>query len=332
MTRSRPLRRRPAAFLALAPLLAACTVEYASLPLPAAFFQEGAVDELRPPERRAVLGLEVALNEADDLASLDLQPGVRVVAVVPDGPADLAGVRVGDVLLEVDGVTVDDPGRLESVLDSIREERLVKLLLQRGARVFETEAVPEVVTVETGRTVAWVERALLRVAVADDGPGPGDPRGIHPVVVGLGPDSPLADAGVRVGERIVAFQGRDAGSAAEFVRRIRLALEPADPFTLDVLDGAGATRTVEGWAWDPGRRVVAVRLWPVFGWRTTPTEDRDLFWVGDLVLLDLFRYERIGGEASWSVLGLLHWETGEAVLEEEPVLEVPLGGGGEAHP
>ena len=45
------------------------------------------------------------------------QPGVLIQEVMVGGPADLAGLRAGDVLLALDGVTLDSTNTLTRVLD-----------------------------------------------------------------------------------------------------------------------------------------------------------------------------------------------------------------------
>ena len=56
--------------------------------------------------------------------------GVAVVAVAPDSPADEAGVRPGDVILEIDRESVESPGELARRLDDADEKILV--LIGRG--------------------------------------------------------------------------------------------------------------------------------------------------------------------------------------------------------
>lgn len=304
---------------------AACTLTREPLPLPAAFFAAQAPDEDAGPRTVGWIGLTVALNEAEDLGSLELRPGVRVAAVEADGPAARAGVRIGDVLLSFDGVAVHDPGRLEHLLAHFDRARPVVVEVERGSRLIAAELTPELRSTESGRTLAWIERALLRVAVRDSAPRAGAPARLGPEILGFGPESPLERAGLRIGERIVAFQGADPGSAAEFVRRIGLELGPGDALRLRVADAEGRERDVELDAWSPGTALTRLGLWPLFCWEDELAADRGLFWLGDLLLLQLFRVERLGHERRWSVLGLLHWRTGEALLDEEPVLSAPVG-------
>lgn len=288
-------------------------------PLPAELLElQGAVEEL--PPRRAWLGLEVAPNESETLEDLEVLPGVRVQSVAPGSPAALAGLRAGDVLLAVDGVTVNDPGRLEAVLLGVTAPRDMVLRVQRGTRVFETNA--RVVLQEAGagqRTLYHVERVKVRAAFQD---GRGDEP--WPVVVRLAADSPLRAAGVAEGDRVLAFRGQDPGSAAALVRWLALELSPGEEAELTVQTPGAPPRTVQFRAWEPERVLTGFRLWPLWTWSWDPAEDRESLVVGDLILLSLFRTDRQGQEKRWSVLSILSWETGEAVLGR-----LPSGGGPE---
>jgi S1-C subfamily serine protease len=57
--------------------------------------------------------------------------GALVASVEDRGPAAAAGVLVGDVLVELDGVAIAGPDALRTVLGD-RPGRVVKLVLQRG--------------------------------------------------------------------------------------------------------------------------------------------------------------------------------------------------------
>jgi serine protease Do len=80
-----------------------------------------------PPRARAELGLESA---------------VEVVEVVPDGPADRAGMRAEDLLIEVDGTEVDDVNVLQRLMVAELIGRQVPVTIVRGSRVLELELVP----------------------------------------------------------------------------------------------------------------------------------------------------------------------------------------------
>ena len=54
-------------------------------------------------------GMEVSLNESDSLFNLEALPGVRVRSVVLNGPANTAGVQVGDIILSINGLTTNEP-------------------------------------------------------------------------------------------------------------------------------------------------------------------------------------------------------------------------------
>jgi serine protease Do len=80
-----------------------------------------------PPRARAELGVESA---------------VEVVEVVPDGPADRAGIRAEDLLIEVDGTQVDDVNELQRLMVAELIGRRVPVTVVRGSRAVELELVP----------------------------------------------------------------------------------------------------------------------------------------------------------------------------------------------
>jgi serine protease Do len=75
-------------------------------------------------------------------AELGLDSGVEVVEVVPDGPADRAGIRAEDLLIEVDGDPVSDVNALQRMMGAELIGRRVPVKVVRGSRVVELELVP----------------------------------------------------------------------------------------------------------------------------------------------------------------------------------------------
>ena len=289
-------------------LLASCTFTRTPLPLPGGFRTlESAVEE--GSGSVAFLGLEAELNQPEDVFSLDLPPGIRVIGVEEGSPAAEAGLLVGDTLLSFDGQATDDPARLAVLLEGVTEAKEVVVELQRGSAVLEALVQLEMRATSRLRTLYHLDRGLLRAAFRDS------PSGL-PEVVQLAPESPLGAAGVRGGDVIEDFQGEDPGSAEEFVRRARLSLEPGAPIRLTVVGPKGSRRVIETEAWDPGTAWTEFSLWPLFSWTRELGQDRGEFRIGTLLITDLFRYTRDGEEREYSILSLLHWESGELVLEE----------------
>jgi membrane-associated protease RseP (regulator of RpoE activity) len=295
--------------LVLGLLAPACTLSMTPEPLPKGFY--GLEAATAPfPEQTAWMGVEVAFNESDSLESLDLQPGVRIVSVEGGSPANEAGLLVGDVLLSFDAVPTDDPERLAGLLREVKEEREVALELQRGDEVFEARVPVRLMSTSKLRSLYFVERALWRVALSEGG------EFSYPRIHKLAEASPLAEAGAQEGDWILSFQGRDPGSPAELIRRVRRELQPGDPFQVTVRrDANSRIRKLEGRAWVPETVLNEVGLWPVFWWDVDRGENRETFEVGDLIILSLFKMRRIGTVKRWSILSILSWETGQATLQ-----------------
>ncbi|MBT8145854.1 MAG: PDZ domain-containing protein, partial [Gammaproteobacteria bacterium] len=60
-------------------------------------------------------GLQVTVNESDSLFNVEVLPGVRIQEVASGGPADMAGLQAGDVILSVNGTEVNEPDTLAAL-------------------------------------------------------------------------------------------------------------------------------------------------------------------------------------------------------------------------
>ncbi len=300
-------------------LLAACATSQ-PVPLPKGLLElEGVVEA--EPARRGWLGVEVEANESDSLEELEIRPGVRVIRIDSSSPAERAGLQVGDVLLRFDGTATDDPGRLESLLRGLGSDREVALQIERGTAVLEVPVLVEARgPLGRARTLYHIDRALVRAAFRDT-----LEDGAYPEIAYLAEDSPLLGKGAEVGDRVLAFAGRDPGSAAELVRRLRLELEPGEHAELTLRRPGGRERELRFRAWSPGRELTSTGFWPLWSWERDRIGQRESLLIGDLILFSLFRKESIGQENEYSVLSLISWKTGEALLESSMH---PSGGGG----
>ena len=77
-------------------------------------------------------GLRVFLGTIPDYTNSDSRPGLKLSGVRVGGPADVAGLRAGDVVIEVDGRTIENIYDYTYSLDSLRVGVPVKIVVRRG--------------------------------------------------------------------------------------------------------------------------------------------------------------------------------------------------------
>lgn len=63
--------------------------------------------------------------------------GILVVQVLPNAPAQTAGLRRGDVILSANGKSVKDGGELQNIVENVGLNQPVKLKVQRGDRILD---------------------------------------------------------------------------------------------------------------------------------------------------------------------------------------------------
>lgn len=92
--------------------------------------------ENRPAQQRAVFGYD-----SDDVERVPIRGtqmfGVQLNGVYPSRPADLAGVRNGDVVIEFDGIPIRTPEELGMRVSRAVPYSTVKLVVMRGEEKLE---------------------------------------------------------------------------------------------------------------------------------------------------------------------------------------------------
>jgi S1-C subfamily serine protease len=189
-----------------------------SLPLAS---QEPAQDEER--------GIVVPLAADED------EQGIVVAAVVDDGPAAAAGLKRGDILLELDGTAIDSYTDLRQALQALApgdevelrvlhgddERRLTATLDERDGQAF-LGVVPCCVIREDDVTLRTPQRILAGGALITD----------------VVDDSPADEAGLEAGHIVLAVDGEELGDELTLAEAIT-AHKPGERVTLTVLSPAG---------------------------------------------------------------------------------------------
>ena len=263
-------------------------------------------------------GLEVAVNESDSLAAVEVLPGVRVVEVAVNGPADSAGIQAGDVILAIDEMETNSPDAMLAIQRMPPQESPYEFSLRRnttvlsasvnGREITENPSLRELYRVDPIATRAGYRTEMIEVA--------GEPSRAGARVVELFPGSPLPAAGIREGQWILALDGTGFGSAQELVGRLNREYDLGSEVTFDVYDGRDLRRT-EVELWDPGRRISRIALGPLLQYRSSLNPDAASLDFLDFWLFSVYSYDRSNGERSHSLLGLFNFTSGYGELTEE---------------
>jgi S1-C subfamily serine protease len=83
--------------------------------------------------------LPETLKSTLNLASVG---GVIVINVETNGPADKAGVLIGDVLVAIDGTPVNDTGDVQAMLGSHSVGQTLNVQIVRGGALVEVAIAP----------------------------------------------------------------------------------------------------------------------------------------------------------------------------------------------
>lgn len=167
---------------------------------------------------RPWLGARLQAVSSDLAAGLFLGPprGALITDVYPGGPADIAGLESGDVILEVDGRRIEDPGAFEYRFSTLPVGDQVQLYVARGGDTLDIELplVPLDVSLDGDQLMLQQAGRFSGAYMADIGPAAIEefelPYNFSGVIVkALADNSPAQRLGLRKGDIILALNGTE---------------------------------------------------------------------------------------------------------------------------
>lgn len=206
-----------------------------------------------------LLWVQTTAFAQEDAAAAEQETGVVIVAVQPESAAATAGLRRGDIILQINAIELDNAEELAAVVQAAGAEATVTLDILHGD---EERQLAVTLGERNGQAFLGVTpyRAVTATQVtAPFGPAmpamPGMPAmpPMPPVggqgeevsfqVIEVLPDSPAAVAGLQVGQQIVGVNGSAFGMQQGLVEVVR-GHQPGDVVTLTVVDALTDTQAV----------------------------------------------------------------------------------------
>ncbi len=180
--------------------------------------------------RRGWIGVRIQdLNdEIADSLGMDDANGALVAAVTPDGPAAMAGIEVGDVIVRFDGKPVDTVRQLPRVVAETQIGAEVPVVVNRRGkeltlsltvgRLLEDEEEAAVRLIENGDTVLGLSLRALDAQLRDEYAIPEDVEGV--IVTDVEPGSGAAERGITPGSVIVEVSHKPVRTPEDVRARI----------------------------------------------------------------------------------------------------------------
>ncbi|AAC07399.1 DegQ family serine endoprotease [Aquifex aeolicus] len=167
---------------------------------------------------RGWLGVVIQDITPDISEALGIKEGVLVAQVVPGSPADKAGLKVGDVIVEVNGKKIEDARDLQFTIMKMKPGTKAVLKVIRNGKEKEITVIigqyPEEGVSREGKATPENLGLLLRDLTLKEKQEAGVPYGV--LVEGIYPDSPAEYSGLQPGDIILKVNNRPVRSVREF--------------------------------------------------------------------------------------------------------------------
>jgi Do/DeqQ family serine protease len=184
--------------------------------------------------------LQAVTPEIAETLGLRLPNGALVANVAPNSPAARAGLKLSDLIVAIDGQTVDDPNAFDYRFATRPLGGSTQVDVQRGGKIVKL-TIPLETAPDTGRDEIVIKSrspfqgarvANISPAVAEELRLDANTDGV--VVTDLAEDSTAASVGFQKGDIIVAVNNQKIAKTADLERATR---ETARLWRIDVVRG-----------------------------------------------------------------------------------------------
>jgi len=177
---------------------------------------------------RSWLGVYIQPVEDKVARALDLsnRDGALVSDVVEDSPADKAGLKTGDVIIEFNGEKITDPSHLKNIVSSTAPGNISKVVIIREGDWKTVNIKLEELEQEKTTIIANnSERMSLGIEVRDISNSLAeryeiDPNSIGVLVTDIDKKSKAFESGIRVGDVITRVGTKKVTSSKDFINLI----------------------------------------------------------------------------------------------------------------
>ncbi len=264
-------------------------------------------------------GIETAVNESDSLFNVEVLPGIRVRSVIPGGPASLAGIQAGDVILSVNGTETNNPDTLVAIAQQSQEQSAFQFQIRRNTAVLAANLIPRPASANSAplRELYRVDPIATRAGYRTELLTVQDQADITvATIVDIQPGSPLLTDGFAVDDMILAVNGNPIESAQGLINNLNTDFALGETVSVTVFSHDQLLEKSLT-LWDPGRRISRLSLWPLLLYESTLSPQRTSLSILDFWLFSVYRFDRNVGERQHRLFELIRFSSDYGELIEE---------------
>lgn len=299
-------------------------VSIAAFLLGAASFARG--EDAQPAPTRPGLsyaGVYAQSNSAV-LDAANAEAGVTVTRVIENSPAEAAGIRVGDVIVQVNERDITDANQLLAAIEGLPVGSRAAFVVERdaerlelSANTVERVAAPPDPHAEGAPPATFSERKRLGFRFTPPDAALSERLGIAPrqgvQVTAVTPEGPMDRAGVKAGDVVITAVGEAVFSPQAFLQAVeKTASGGAKTIELGVVGGGGLVKDRTVKFFKPARETKKLSIPLIYSYQRGPTSS------DTKVLGGLFGRERLENATKYRLFWLFKFETGNSAELLEP--------------
>jgi len=172
------------------------------------------------------VGIQDISEEVAEYYGIKEKKGVLVTEVFPGDPADLAGIKPKDIIISVNGKTVDSARQLTGMIADTQVGDTIQIKINRNGKTrnIDVKIAKREETKIAGRSTQEKEQGQLGIQVSEITPETArrfnlkDAKGV--IVTGVDPESKAAEAGLQVHDIIREINHKNITSVSDLNKTI----------------------------------------------------------------------------------------------------------------